>query len=306
MTAERTTSLASGVFTALVTPFLASGEIDESAFEALVKRQIQAGISGVIPCGTTGEAPTLSEEEKKKLISICVRLCKGTQTRVYAGTGSNNTAETIRLSRWASDAGVTGVLIVTPYYNKPSQAGLIAHYEAVAEALPLTTDLMIYNVPGRTSVSLSAETLGHLSKNPKIRSLKEATGNLAFLSEVRSAVQSSLGKFSLLSGDDPTYYPFLTLGGSGVVSVTSNVVPEQMVALQSAHEAHDANTARALHEKLFPLFKDLFVETNPTPVKYALSLLKLCRANVRLPLVEPTPASQKKVLAALKLAGVSF
>jgi 4-hydroxy-tetrahydrodipicolinate synthase len=293
-----------GVFTALVTPFQPDGRVDMDAFKRLLKDQATAGVDGVIPCGTTGESPTLSHEEKKTLIRTAIDELKGTRVQVIAGTGSNDTAETVELSQWASAAGAAGVLVVTPYYNKPSQAGLEAHFRAVADAVHC--EVMLYNVPGRTGVSLAAETIVRLAEHPRIRSLKEATGNIAFTSEILDKLTLARRSLALFSGDDATYLPFLAVGGSGVVSVASNLFPRAMVALQKAVDEDRLGDARALHARFYPLFRDLFVESNPVPVKAALELLGFCGSHVRAPLVTLSETSKATLVRAMNQCGFTL
>jgi 4-hydroxy-tetrahydrodipicolinate synthase len=298
-----------GVITALVTPFDTSGGIDFAAFRRLLDDQIEAGIHGVIPCGTTGESPTLSTEEKKSLITAAIERCKGTHTAVIAGTGSNSTPETVALSRWASDAGADGVLIVTPYYNKPSQAGLTQHFTQVADNV--SCPVMLYNVPGRTGVSLAPDTIAKLASHPRIRFIKEATGNVALTSEIFDQLKEQGTSISVFSGDDATYLPLLAVGASGVVSVASNLFPRAMVALQAAFESGHATQAREIHDRFYPLFRDLFVESNPVPIKASLDWVakspstSLCAASVRPPLCGLSAQSQSKLEASLKRCGLS-
>ena len=292
-----------GVWTALVTPFQPSGQIDFDAYRKLLRDQRAAGVAGVIPCGTTGESPTLSVDEKKKLITTALEEMRGSTTQVVAGTGSNDTRETVELSRWASDAGVQGVLIVTPYYNKPSAAGLEAHFRAIADAIQCK--VMLYNVPGRTGISLTPATIVSLSQHPRITSLKEATGNVAFASEILDALATRGARLNLLSGDDATFLPFLSVGGVGVVSVASNLFPRAMVALQNAFDHGKLEEARALHQRFYPLFRDLFVEANPVPIKAALAAQGLCGETVRLPLTELTTSSREKLSESLQRCGIA-
>ena len=292
-----------GIFTAIVTPFQPNGDIDWNAYRALVKAQRAGGVAGIVPCGTTGESPTLTQDEKKKLITITMEELKGTGIKTVPGTGTNNTAESIEFSAWASEFGVDGILVVTPYYNKPSQAGLIQHFTRIADRVKC--DVILYNVPGRTSVSLTAETIADLAKHPRIAAVKEATGNLAFDAEVIDCLKQAGVTLALLSGDDPTFLPFLSLGGDGCISVASNLIPRQMVELQAAVENGDLARARKIHEQFFPIFKDLFVEANPVPVKYALSQLGPCGKTVRPPLAELTSGSAEKLTAALKRTGLT-
>ena len=224
-----------GVFTALISPFLSDGSLDLPSYRKILEDQAAAKVTGVVPCGTTGESPTLSSSEKQTLIKTALEVLKGTGIKVLAGTGANNTAETIQLSKWASDQGVDGLLVVTPYYNKPSQAGMIEHFHAVANAV--NCELMLYNVPGRTGVSLSPETISKLAEHPRIRSLKEATGDVALTCEILDVLGKKKQKLDILSGDDATYLPLLSIGAVGVVSVASNLFPREMVALQNAMAA---------------------------------------------------------------------
>ncbi len=287
-----------GIWTALVTPFKENLEIDWEAFRAILEDQKAAKVAGVIPCGTTGESPTLSVDEKKKLIQVTLEVMKGSGVGVVAGTGSNSTPETVELSRWASSQGVDGVLIVTPYYNKPSQAGMEAHFHAVAEAVTCT--VVLYNVPGRTGVNLAPETIAKLAKHPRIRALKEATGNVALTSEIRSHLKLAGQKLDILSGDDATFLPLLCVGASGVISVASNLFPRAMVALQEAFEKGDQKKALELHDQYTPLFRDLFVESNPVPIKAALQHTGFCGPTVRPPLAPLGAESRKRLGLALE------
>jgi len=292
-----------GVYTALITPFLKDGSIDFDSFSKILRDQADAGISGVIPCGTTGESPTLSIEEKQQLIQTTLKELRGTGVKTIAGTGSNNTAETITLSKWASDEGADGVLIVTPYYNKPSQLGLEQHFKSVADAVKC--EVMLYNVPGRTGISLSPETIVKLAMHPKIRSLKEATGNLAFTSEVFDQLLQGGGKLDVLSGDDATYLPMLAIGATGVVSVASNLFPRAMVALQKSVEGNDLAQAREIQARYYPLFRDLFIDSNPVPIKAAMAYVGWCEIHVRAPLLPLSLALQQKLESSLKRCGIS-
>ncbi len=291
-------SLPRGIFTAIVTPFDPTGAIDFKSLDRLLDLQIAAKVSGIVPCGTTGESPTLTKEEKKSVITHTLKKLKGTGVLTYAGTGSNDTRETIELSKWASDQGVDGLLVVTPYYNKPSQSGLAAHFTAVADAV--SCPVMVYNVPGRTAVSISADTLADLAAHARIRSCKEATGNLAFASEIVHTLAKKKRAMQLLSGDDATFLPFLSVGGQGCVSVASNLFPKKMVALFEAAVSGNLEKGQALNNQLFLSFRDLFVEANPVPVKFALEKMGLCSSKVRLPLSTLTQASQEKVKAAIE------
>lgn len=290
-----------GIWTALITPFDRNGEIDWKAFRTLLQDQKDAKVAGVIPCGTTGESPVLTLDEKKRLIETTLEECKGSSIGVFAGTGSNNTAETIAFSKWASDQGVQGCLIVTPYYNKPSQAGLLAHFHAVADAV--NCEIMVYNVPGRSGVALTADTIAKLARHPRIRSLKEASGNVAFTTEVRDAMKTEGTSLDILSGDDVTFLPLLAIGATGVVSVGSNLFPRALVALQKAHES-GSSEALAIHEKFFPLFRDLFVESNPAPIKAAMATAFGFNDSLRPPLAPLSEGSRKRLETSLAQCGI--
>ena len=285
-----------GVFTALVTPFK-EHHIDEAALRQLVDWQIGSGIHGLAPCGTTGESATLSMEEKKRVIQIVIDQAQK-RVPVIAGTGSNNTSASIHLTQWAKEAGADGALAVTPYYNKPSQEGLYRHYTAIADiGLPV----ILYNVPSRTAVSLTIETIQRLSQHHGIAAIKEATASLSFAAEILGACQTRL---SLISGDDFTFLPLLSLGGDGVISVTSNIIPKEFSRLYEAFTAGNLQKAREIHFKYYPLMQALFLETNPVPVKTALALMKKIDLAFRLPLCEMDPAHQqtlKKTLQGLEL-----
>jgi 4-hydroxy-tetrahydrodipicolinate synthase len=291
-----------GVFTALVTPFNQQNELDLQAFKRILEDQRDAGVAGVIPCGTTGESPTLSKDEKKKLTLTAIETLKGTGVKVLAGTGTNDTAETVAFSKWASDQGVDGVLVVTPYYNKPSQAGLEAHFRAVAEVV--ACPVMLYNVPGRTGVSLTAETVTRLAAHPRITSIKEATSNVAFASEIIDQLTQAGLKMTVLSGDDAAYLPLLSLGGQGVVSVSSNLFPRAMVQIQKLMDAGKPNEAAKLHQRFHPLFRDLFIDSNPVPIKHAMAFVGWCDARVRAPLAPLSPENQEKLEHSFRRCGV--
>ncbi len=297
-----------GIITALVTPFHADGSLDLAAFDRLIKDQIAAGVSAVIPCGTTGESPTLSTEEKKTLISESIRTCRGTGTRVIAGTGSNSTPDTVSLSSWASQAGADGVLIVTPYYNKPSAAGLYSHFIQVADSV--SCPVMLYNVPGRTGVSLPPETAAKLAAHPRIRWFKEATGNVGLASEYIDQFQVAGHSLEIFSGDDATFLPLLAAGAVGVVSVASNLFPRAMVRIQRLFEEGKNREAFELHQRFYPLFRDLFIESNPVPIKASLAFVgespstALCTSTVRAPLVALSSDNQKRLEASLLRCGL--
>jgi 4-hydroxy-tetrahydrodipicolinate synthase len=268
----------SGTFTALVTPFR-NGEVDVEALEGMVEFQIQNGVSGLVPCGTTGETPAMSEEEDRLVIETVVRVAAG-RVQVVAGSGSNSTDMAIKYTRMAREAGADGSLQVAPYYNKPTQEGLFRHFVAIAESTDLP--LVLYNIPGRTSVTISAETMARLAEIPNIVGVKDSTLSMNMISDVISLCGE---EFDVLSGDDPMTLPMMALGGRGVISVASNVAPGAVSDMVSALLAGDFERGRELHFELLPLFRALFVETNPIPVKTAASLLGLCSDEMRLPLV---------------------
>jgi 4-hydroxy-tetrahydrodipicolinate synthase len=268
----------SGAFTALVTPFK-NGEVDVEALESLVEFQIEGGINGLVPCGTTGESPTLSEEEDRLVIETVVRVTNG-RVPVVAGTGSNNTASAIKYTKMAEEVGADGSLQVAPYYNKPTQEGLFRHYAAIAENTSLP--LILYNIPGRTNVTIAPETIAQLSEIPNIVGVKESTLSMNMVSEIRRLCGE---EFDVLSGDDPMTLPLMALGGTGVVSVASNIAPGAVSDMVAAMNSGDLARGRELHYRLLPLIRALSVETNPIPIKAASSLLGLCSDELRLPLV---------------------
>ena len=268
----------SGAFTALVTPFK-NGEVDVEAVESLVEFQIEGGIDGLVPCGTTGESPTLSEEEDRLVIETVVRVTAG-RVPVVAGTGSNNTASAIKYTKMAQEVGADGSLQVAPYYNKPTQEGLFRHYAAIAENTSLP--LVLYNIPGRTNVTIAPETIAQLAEIPNIVGVKESTLSMNMVSDIRRLCGE---EFDILSGDDPMTLPLLALGGTGVVSVASNIAPGAVSDMVAAMNSGDLARGRELHYRLLPLIRALSVETNPIPIKAAASLLGLCSDELRLPLV---------------------
>jgi 4-hydroxy-tetrahydrodipicolinate synthase len=268
----------SGAFTALVTPFK-NGEVDVEALESLVEFQIEGGIDGLVPCGTTGESPTLSEEEDRLVIETVVRTTAG-RVPVVAGTGSNNTASAIKYTKMAEEVGADGSLQVAPYYNKPTQEGLFRHYAAIAENTSLP--LVLYNIPGRTNVTIAPETIAQLAEIPNIVGVKESTLSMNMVSDIKRLCGE---EFDILSGDDPMTLPLLALGGTGVVSVASNIAPGAVSDMVAAMNSGDLARGRELHYGLLPLIRALSVETNPIPIKAAASLLGLCSDELRLPLV---------------------
>ena len=284
-----------GVYTALVTPFSNSGKIDFNAWDRLLEKQITGGTQGIIPCGTTGESPTLSEAEKINLIEYSVKKCSG-KIQVIAGTGNNDTAKTVEFNAKVSKLGVDACLVVTPYYNKPSQAGLKAHYEAIAEASQVP--LILYNVPGRAVVSLAPATVAELALHEKIVGIKEASGNINLFLEMKEAVRTKTKKpFFFLSGDDLTFWPFLGSGGDGAISVAGNLFPNCLRMIFEDWCEGRVGAGLALFEKLLPLFETLFIEANPVPIKTILSEIGLIDFNVRLPLVSLTEENRTKLLA---------
>ena len=283
----------SGCYTALITP-LRDGRVDEHALRALVLRQIAGGASGLVPCGTTGEAPALTSAEWDRVVTIVVETAAGALP-VLAGTGSNSTATAIERTARARALGADGALVVTPYYNKPTQEGLYRHFAAIAEAVDLP--LVLYNVPGRTSVNLLPETAIRLAAVPGIVGIKEASGSLDQASQI---VREAPDDFVVLSGDDSLTLPMMAAGGRGVISVVSNIVPEAVSAMTAACLAGDFATGRAMHLALFDLCRAMFVETNPVPVKAAAALLGYCTPEVRLPLAPLGEAAQRRVAGALE------
>ena len=270
----------SGALTALITPFR-DGEVDVEALESMVEHEIQSGVHGLVPCGTTGETPAMSEKEDRTVIETVVRVANG-RVPVVAGTGSNSTESAIKYTRMAQEAGADGSLQVAPYYNKPTQQGLYRHFSEIAGSTDLP--IILYNIPGRTSVTISAETTARLAGIPNIVGTKEATHSMDMASDIRRMCGS---EFSILSGDDSLTLPIMALGGNGVISVAANVAPGAMSDLVSALRSHDSDEidrGRALHYELLPLFRALFLETNPIPVKTAASLIGLCSDEMRLPL----------------------
>lgn len=287
-----------GCGTALVTPFTRAGDLDEAALRRLVRRQIDAGVHFLVPCGTTGETPTLTRAERRRVVEIVVDEAAG-RVPVLAGAGGYHTAEVVSLAREMVDAGADGLLSVTPYYNKPSPDGLVAHFRAVAEAA--ARPVIVYNVPGRTGCNLDVATLARIAEIPGIVGVKEASGNMTQIVEIAAALP---GDFLVLCGDDALTLPVMAVGGHGVISVASNEAPRAMVQLVEAVERGDLAAARAIHRTWLPLMQVNFVEPNPIPVKAALAAMGLVEEVYRLPLVPPRPASRDRllrVLAALEI-----
>jgi 4-hydroxy-tetrahydrodipicolinate synthase len=287
-----------GAIVAIVTPFK-DGKLDEEALKNLIEWNIKAGTHCIVPCGTTGESATLSHEEHMRVVEITIETVKG-RVPVIAGTGSNSTTETIMLTKHAKNAGADAALVITPYYNKPSQEGLYRHFMAVADECRFP--MVLYNVPGRTSVNMLPETVARCAKNRYVIGIKEATGNLR---QVTDVIRLCPKNFIVLSGDDFTAFPIMTIGGRGVISVASNVVPKEMAAMVNAFKKGNLLRARQLHLRLFPLFDALFYETNPVPAKTALAMMgKIPTDEVRLPLAPMSEANTKKlkgILQGLKL-----
>lgn len=289
-----------GAFTALVTPFK-NGTVDEEGYRELIEQQIAGGIDGLVPCGTTGESATLSHEEHERVIRICIEEARG-RVPVIAGAGSNNTKEAISLTKFAKEAGADAVLLITPYYNKPTQEGLYAHFKAINDAVAVPA--VVYNVPGRTSVSIAPATMARMYKElSHVVGVKEATANLIQVSDILELCDD---EFILLSGDDFTVLPTLAVGGKGVISVVSNIAPGDMHELCAAWFAGNFTRAKELHFKLQPLCRACFLETNPVPVKTALGLMgRFADASPRLPLVPLLPGNREKLKTALEDYGFS-
>lgn len=287
-----------GALTALVTPF-ANGAVDEEAYRQLIEWQIEQGINGLVPCGTTGESATLSHAEHEAVIKICIDQVKG-RVPVVAGAGSNNTREAVGLAGFAKKAGADAILLITPYYNKPTQEGLVAHYKAIAAEVSIPT--VVYNVPGRTGVNVQAATMARLYKEiPDVIGIKEATGNLTQISDMLELCGEG---FILLSGDDFTLLPTLAIGGKGVISVAANIVPGKYADLCRHASAGRMEEARKIHYELAPLCRACFLETNPAPVKTALAHMGKLRPELRLPMVSLTSANDATLRETLRDGGL--
>lgn len=294
---EMTTSF-TGVGTALVTPFTASGDLDETAVRRLARRQIDAGIHFLVPCGTTGESPTLSDRERIRTVEILVDEARG-MVPVLAGAGGYDTREVIHLADAMKQVGAAGLLSVTPYYNKPTQEGLFLHYRAIADSTDLP--IVVYSVPGRTGVNVEPSTLARLAAIPNIVGVKEASGNITQMCEVCRVVPPG---FIVLSGDDAITLPLMAIGGHGVISVASNEIPEEMVAMVEAAAAGDFVTARSVHARVVALMQVNFVEANPIPVKAAMAAMGLIEEAYRLPMCPPKPESKEKIVRVLRELGL--
>jgi 4-hydroxy-tetrahydrodipicolinate synthase len=291
-----------GVGTALITPFTKDGSLDEPAVKRLAKRQIDGGVHFLSPCGTTGEAPTLTHRDKLRVVELVVEEANG-RVPVLAGAGGYDTKEVIELARDLERVGASGILSVTPYYNKPTQEGLFQHYKAIAESMPLP--IVLYNVPGRTSVNMSVETVLRLSELRNIVAVKEASANVVQMTEIVAGARED---FMLLSGDDPLTVPVMAIGGRGVISVASNEAPSEMAQIVELCEKGDFAAARKLQAWLLPLIQVNFIETNPGPCKAAMAAMGLIEETYRLPMVAPSPANKEKivrVLQQLKMLGAA-
>lgn len=286
-----------GSITALITPFK-NGNVDEKAFQNLVDWQIKEGTNALVPCGTTGESPTLSHDEHRRVTEMCIEVAAG-RVPVIAGCGSNSTTEAVGLTKHARKAGASGALVVTPYYNKPTQEGLYQHFKAVNDAADIP--VIIYNIPGRSVVNMSVDTMARLAKLPNIVGVKDATGDLARVPLQRMAIGAD---FIQLSGEDQTALAFMAHGGRGCISVTSNIAPRLLSEFQAHCLAGDYAKALVIQDKLTAVHEAMFVESSPGPVKYAASLLGISSADMRLPMVPVSEATKQKVQEALKKAGL--
>ena len=287
-----------GTYTAIVTPFQ-NGQLDEGALERIIKLQIKGGVDGIVPVGTTGESPTVDMAEHIKIIELSVKFAAG-KIKVLAGTGGNATNEAIFLTQAAEKAGADGSLQVAPYYNKPTQEGLFQHFRAISRATKLP--LVLYSIPGRCGVEISIDTVKRLAREYKnIVGIKEAGGSCDRVSQLRAALGEN---FTILSGDDSLTLPFMSVGAHGVVSVASNVIPKEVAQMVKLFASGKATAAIRLHEKYYPLFKDLFIETNPTPVKAALAMMKIIQEEYRLPLVPMNPKNWEALRTTLKRCNV--
>ncbi len=288
-----------GTYTAIVTPFR-GGQLDEAALERLIKFQIKGGVDGIVPVGTTGESPTVDYAEHIKIIALSVKFA-ARKIKVLAGTGGNSTTEAIYLTQEAQKAGVDGSLQVAPYYNKPTQEGLYQHFRAIAKAVP-TLPIVLYSIPGRCGVEIGVDTVKRLAADFKnIIGIKEAGGSCDRVSQLRAALGP---KFEIMSGDDSLTLPFMSVGANGVISVASNVIPKEVSQMVKFYARGDVKKAAALHARYYPLFKDLFIETNPTPVKAALAMMKLIEEEYRLPLVPMNPKHWDVLRTTLKRCDV--
>ena len=282
-----------GAFTAIVTPFK-SGEVDYKSFEKLIEFQIDKGIHGLVPCGTTGESATLTLQEHKEVIEFVIKTVKG-RVKVIAGSGSNSTPEALELTKFTKKAGADGALVITPYYNKPTQEGLYRHFKLIAEEVDIP--IVVYNVPGRTGVNLLPDTLARLKDISNITAVKEASGNVEQMEQIIDLVE---GKIDLLSGDDSLYFPILAIGGKGVISVASNIIPGDVAEVYNQFKKNNMEKARELFYKYYFLTKSMFYETNPIPAKTSLKLMGMISGEMRMPLCEMSKANEDKLIADLQ------
>lgn len=287
-----------GLGTALITPFTRTGALDEAAVKKLARRQIDGGVHFLVPCGTTGEVPTLSHDDRRRVVELVVQEAAG-RVPVLAGAGGYNTQDVIESAAEMQKLGAQGLLSVTPYYNKPTQEGLYQHYKAIAESTSLP--IVLYNVPGRTSCNIEPATVVRLAAIPNIVGVKEASGNMTQMAEVCRVVPPD---FIVLSGDDAMTVPLMAIGGRGLISVASNEVPAELARMVEAAERGDFAAARQMHHRLLPLMQVNFVESSPGPVKFAMASMGLCEESYRLPMVSPRAASKEKVLAVLRELGL--
>jgi len=288
-----------GCGTAMVTPFRMDGSLDEPTLRRLIQRQIEAGINFLVPCGTTGESPTLTREEHLRVVAITIEESKG-KVPVLAGAGGYNTHEVVELARECQRLGADGLLSVTPYYNKPTQEGLYQHFKKIATEVPLP--IVVYNIQGRTGVNVETATLARLAEIDNIVGVKEASGNIAQIADVAHRLPE---RFIMLSGDDAITLPLIALGGRGIISVASNEIPGEMTELARLANAGDFKAARAIQRRFFPLMQINFVEANPGPVKWAMYRMGLLEPAYRLPMVPPSPDNQKKIEAVLEKVGLA-
>lgn len=286
-----------GAYTALITPFR-DGQIDEAALRALIREQIDAGIDGLVPCGSTGESATMDHQEHEQVIAITVEEAGG-RVKVIAGTGSNNTREAAELTAFAKRTGADAALLISPYYNKPTQAGHVAHYRHIADSADLP--LIVYNIPGRTGVNMTPETIAEMAEHPLIVGVKEASGSLDQVSRI---IQLAGPDFCVLSGDDSLTLAMMAVGAAGVISVTANLMPSRFKELVDAAAAGDFARARAVHYELLPLMQAMFIETNPIPVKTAMAMLAKTTDELRMPLTAMTEPHRAALEDALRQAGI--
>ena len=282
-----------GAFTAIVTP-MKSGEVDYESFKKLIEFQIEKGIHGLVPCGTTGESATLTHKEHKEVIEFVIKTVKG-RVKVIAGSGSNSTPEALELTKFTKKAGADGALVITPYYNKPTQEGLYRHFKLIAEEVDIP--IVVYNVPGRTGVNLLPDTLARLKDISNITAVKEASGNVEQMEQIIDLVE---GKIDLLSGDDSLYFPILAIGGKGVISVASNIIPGDVAEVYNQFKKNNMEKARELFYKYYFLTKSMFYETNPIPAKTSLKLMGMISGELRMPLCEMSKANEEKLIADLQ------